>query len=84
MKSGSDNFRESAIQGIISRLKEQGDTSLIIFEPLLKDKVFHGIPVESDLQSFKNRSDIILANRFDSALLDVFPKVYTRDVFHNI
>lgn len=84
MKSGSDNFRESAIQGIISQLKEQGDTSLIIFEPLLKDKVFHGIPIESDLQSFKNRSDIILANRFDSALLDVFSKVYTRDVFHNI
>ena len=84
MKSGSDNFRESAIQGIIRRLKKQGNTNLIIFEPLLKDKSFHGIPVEPDLQSFKDKSDIILANRLEPDLLDTLPKVYTRDVFHNV
>lgn len=84
MKSGSDNFRESAIQGIIRRLKKQGNTNLIIFEPLLKDKSFHGIPVEPDLQSFKDKSDIILANRVEPDLLDTLPKVYTRDVFHNV
>lgn len=83
MKSDSDNFRESAIQGVMRRLKEQEGVNLIIFEPLLKNKSFLGIPVESDLQVFKDQCDIILANRFPPELQDVRHKVYSRDIFHN-
>lgn len=83
MKSDSDNFRESAIQGVMRRLKERGGANLIIFEPLLKAKSFLGIPVESDLQVFEDQCDIILANRFSPELQDVCHKVYSRDIFHN-
>lgn len=83
MKSDSDNFRESAIQGVMRRLKERGGANLIIFEPLLKAKSFLGIPVESDLQVFEDQCDIILANRFSPELQDVRHKVYSRDIFHN-
>lgn len=84
MKSNSDNFRESAIQGVMQYLKAKGKAQLVIYEPLLNDNEFQGIPVESDLQAFKNKCDIILANRLSPDLDDVLPKVYTRDIFHNV
>lgn len=80
MKSGSDNFRSSAIQGIIERLKEKG-IDLIIYEPTLDKDSFEGVPVTHDLDSFREKSDIILANRVSEDLLPVKDKVYTRDLF---
>lgn len=80
MKSGSDNFRSSAIQGIIERLKEKG-MDLIIYEPTLDKDAFEGVPVTHDLESFRETSDIILANRVSEELLPVKDKVYTRDLF---
>lgn len=80
MKSGSDNFRSSAIQGIIERLKEKG-IDLIIYEPTLDKDTFEGVPVTHDLDSFRKTSDIILANRVSEDLLPVKGKVYTRDLF---
>ena len=80
MKSGSDNFRSSAIQGIIERLKEK-DMDLIIYEPTLDKDAFEGVPVTHDLEGFRETSDIILANRVSEDLLPVKDKVYTRDLF---
>ena len=80
MKSGSDNFRSSAIQGIIERLKEKG-IDLIIYEPTLDKDAFEGVPVTHDLEGFRETSDIILANRVSEDLLPVKDKVYTRDLF---
>lgn len=80
MKSGSDNFRSSAIQGIIERLKEKG-MDLIIYEPTLDKDTFEGVPVTHDLDGFRETSDIILANRVSEDLLPVKEKVYTRDLF---
>ena len=80
MKSGSDNFRSSAIQGIIERLKEKG-IDLIIYEPTLDKDAFEGVPVTHDLEGFQETSDIILANRVSEDLLPVKEKVYTRDLF---
>ena len=80
MKSGSDNFRSSAIQGIIERLKEKG-IDLIIYEPTLNKDTFEGVSVTHDLDGFRERSDIILANRVSEDLLPVKGKVYTRDLF---
>ena len=80
MKSGSDNFRSSAIQGIIERLKEKG-MDLIIYEPTLNKDTFEGVPVTHDLDGFRETSDIILANRVSEDLLPVKGKVYTRDLF---
>ena len=80
MKSGSDNFRSSAIQGIIERLKEKG-IALIIYEPTLDKDTFDGVPVTQDLEDFRKKSDIILANRVSEDLLPVKEKVYTRDLF---
>jgi UDPglucose 6-dehydrogenase len=80
MKSGSDNFRSSAIQGIIERLKEKG-IDLIIYEPTLDRDTFEGVPVTHDLDGFRETSDIILANRVSEDLLPVKDKVYTRDLF---
>lgn len=82
MKQGSDNFRKSAIQGIMRRLKEK-NIKVVIYEPTLNETVFFDYEVISDLKDFKSSSDLIVVNRMSDDLLDVKSKVYSRDIFGN-
>jgi UDPglucose 6-dehydrogenase len=82
MKSGSDNFRSSAVQGVIEKLKSK-NVEVVIYEPVLNEDNFEELKVIKDIKEFKNISDVIVANRVEDDLLDVKSKVYTRDIFRS-
>ena len=82
MKSGSDNFRSSAVQGIIEKLQAK-NVEVVIYEPVIKEDNFEGLKVIRELEEFKTLSDVIVANRLEDTLSDVKEKVYTRDIFNS-
>ena len=80
MKTGSDNFRGSAIESVIAKLKE-AKIEIVIYEPVLGGDIFEGFRVIKDIKEFKNMSDVIVANRVEDSIKNLKEKVYTRDIF---